>query len=441
MAGERAGQLGLARLRSVADALCLAGALDEAAAAEIMAGLEIALIARSRLGPGRMRFPDFWPGLAAEQAPAGSYLAVPAGVSRAAASTAGLGDTEIFALVIAPDRTIMTAAGQAGAGLAGLQATGSMRTFPFDGEITAADDLGASYRLRMNSCSWDDAGEWSGILQVTPTPAAGGRWLDLRLGDAAVPVRISLPRSPGPPPAGTRPGGEPAGDESGAELAPPPGPSRWLLDRCAESMLAGAFETGPAAGRRGLADIADVADALAAAGALEPAQEALDRLVALARRLGVPVPAGLAGRAVAAARLPAAWEDVLAGRESPGPAGRAAAGCAGVLPPLAGTQHVTAGLSSTPDGTALRTASWGNPPPRPLADWHDEAHWSWWARDDGGHWHVGSYGSGGSSDGFAHSEVRLWPPVPAAATALRVYLTAPEGRVSAIIPLAWQEQQ
>ncbi len=108
-----------------------------------------------------------------------------------------------------------------------------------------------------------------------------------------------------------------------------------------------------------LSAVADVVTALEAVGALEPARDAVGRLVALAGRLGMDIPPALRA-AAPPGRLPDAWTGVLENRDRrDGPHGAAPA--AAVLPELDGTRFVLAGLRSEAARAELHVMVWGWP--------------------------------------------------------------------------------
>ena len=104
--GEPSAEHGVRRLGTVASALTQAGAIDRATAESILAGLETALLARSRIGPYSL---TGWDTMAshhqqAAAAPAGLYRAVPVGATMTATPDSGVDDTRLLTLWTAPDR-------------------------------------------------------------------------------------------------------------------------------------------------------------------------------------------------------------------------------------------------------------------------------------------------------------------------------------------------
>ena len=261
------------------------------------------------------------------------------------------------------------------------------------------------------------------MLELSPIPAAGTGWLELAGIPGWAPIRVNLADAGGD--SGHSPPG-PAADAS---------PIGRLLDATAESLLFyAASELRP--GRYDLTDTDEIVAALTATGALPAAQAAVDRLVALARRLALDVPPTLADVARPAG-LPEAWTSVLDNRHRrDGP--RGAAATAAVLPELDGRRFVVAGLQSHAAGAELTVLGWGPQPwPDHFTDREPRQRYSWLARDNAGRWHVTE--EGGGSYGGAHSEMqlRLRPPLHPDATALEVIMAGPAGQVSATVPLDW----
>jgi len=193
---EMSADEGVQRLRAVASALVQAGAIDSGTADSVLAGLETALLARSRISPHWLWRRDMLARRSQQPAvvPAGLYRAVPVGVTIAAAPDSGLGDTSLLTLVIAPDLAGLTAAGRQAEPLEQVPRRdrwaalhGSRGSWP-----SATDDRGNSYQLDLGSWSSEDGGGWSGTLDISPVPAAGIRWLDLTVSPGLAPVRVDI---------------------------------------------------------------------------------------------------------------------------------------------------------------------------------------------------------------------------------------------------------
>ena len=419
---------GVQLLRTVASALVQAGAIDDATADSVLDGLETALLARSRISPHWLWRRDMLAGRGQPPAaaPAGRYLAVPVGVTIAAAPDSGLGDTSLLTLVIAPDLASLTATGRQREPLGQVPRRdrwgalhGSRGSWP-----SATDDRGHSYQLDLGSWSSEHDGGWTGSLDISPVPAAGIKWLDLNVSPGSAAIRLDI--------AG-------ASRESNAAAAglPPAGrPVDRLFEKAAERLLEYAARHPDSVRHyQGLAGIADIATALEACGVLPPACAALDRLTALARHLGVDVPPALSASAQPA-ELPGAWTSVLENahrRDGP----HAVAAAAAVLPELDGARFVLAGLQSGAETAELRILGWGQRvDPYSLGREPDDP-WSWWARDDAGRWHILRMDGGGYGDSHSDAAMRLFPPLHPETTALEVTLTGSAGRTTVTMPLNW----
>ncbi len=421
---------GVHQLRKVADALIRAGAIDRGGADSILAGLETALAARSRIDAHQLFIRDVRASRHRQptRAPAGRYLAAPVGVTTGAGPDSGLADISLFTLVVAPDRAVLTVAGQMSGppGRWGYQHP----SMPFPGldPPSAIDDRGTRYELHDESGWSNSGGEWGGVLGVSPVPPAGTQWLELTVSPGSPAIRVDLTgpgagheAASGPPPAGLPAAGGPAGQ---------------LIDAAAEELLHLAVTSGDdGLAWHDLSDVTNIVTALDAVGALAPARDATSRLVALAGLLGVTVPPALSA-AAPPGELPAAWADVLENRyRRDGRPGAAAA--AAVLPELDGARFVVAGLRSHAAGADLRVLGWGrHHTPRLLAEVPDDS-WSWSARDDQGRWHVGTEGSCSSDDQHADLQLDLVPPLHPEATALELIVSGRSGQVTATVPLDW----
>jgi hypothetical protein len=159
----------------------------------------------------------------------------------------------------------------------------------------------------------------------------------------------------------------------------------------------------------------------------------VSRLVTVAHWTGLPVPAELAEIADAG-DLPAAWRAVLdqgAGLAD-GRAGISVA--AAVLPELDGCRLVLAGLSADAESAGVQVLAWGFPSLWDDRGWRELC---WWARDDGGRWHVGHLTDRYTYDDerVAVFEVVFFPPLHPRATELEVTLVGLSGQVSATLPV------
>jgi hypothetical protein len=424
---EMSADEGVQRLRAVASALVQAGAIDSGTADSVLAGLETALLARSRISPHWLWRRDMLARRSQQPAvvPAGLYRAVPVGVTIAAAPDSGLGDTSLLTLVIAPDLAGLTAAGRQAEPLEQVPRRdrwaalhGSRGSWP-----SATDDRGNSYQLDLGSWSSEDGGGWSGTLDISPVPAAGIRWLDLTVSSGLAPVRVDIT-------------GASRESNAAAGLPPAGGPVDRLFETAAEHLLEYAARHDDGIRHyQGLAGIADIAVALEACGMLPPACAALDRLTALARHLGVDVPAALSASAQPA-ELPDAWTSVLENaHRADGP--HAVAAAAAVLPELGGARFVLAGLQSRAETAELRVLGWGQRVDPYFFGREPDGPWSWWARDDAGRWHILRMDGGGYGDGHSDATMRLFPPLHPDAASLDVTLTGSAGRATVTMPLDW----
>ena len=419
----RSAEEGVHRLRTVARALSLAGAIDRGTADSILNGLETGLAVRSRLDPHLLAMREFramhHPRPA--RAPTGPYLAAPVGVAVQPEPDSELAELRLFTLVLAPDQAVVSAAGR-------LAKRNSMSPYrdPWpvfgSGQPSATDDRGNSYQLHEASSSSDSDGGWAGFLGIFPIPPPGIGWLELTLSPGSPAIRVDLTG---------------LGGESGAASCPAPAgsPAERLIDAAAVSLLHRAVAHGDEGlPWHDLSGVADIVTALDAVGALAPAQGAVGRLVTLARRLGVEVPAAVS--AAEPADLPADWTSVLENRgRRDGPRGGTPA--AVVLPELDGARFVLAGLQSDPAGAALNVLAWGWDHGSPFFSGAADGPWSWSARDDKGRWHIATEGGGGSSDDHAELQLHFVPPLHPDATSLEVTLAGPAGQVTATVPLDW----
>jgi len=417
---------GVQRLRTLAHALVQVNAIERNTADSILAGLETALAARSRIDAHLLFMRDVYASRDHQpaRAPTGPYLAAPVGVTTAASPDSGLAEVHLLALVMAPDRAALIVVGRRSEQnrRSPYQAPWALfGTTPPD----AADDRGNRYAIQEDSGWSDGEGDWGGILDIVPVPPAGIRWLELTLNPDSPPVRVNLADARGEGQATSGP--VPVGSAAGR-----------LIDAAALDLLHAAVTDGGAGGPD-LSGIADIVTALEGAGALEAARGTVGRLVTLAGQLGVDIPPALRA-AASPGELPAAWANVLANRHRrDGPHGVAAA--AAVLPELDGARFVVAGLRSDPAGAELAVLGWGVRIGPHLLEDSGVRRWSWSARDDQGRWHVADESHFSGSDLHADMSLRLVPPLHPEATSLEVTLTGPSGQVTATVPLDWRRRR
>jgi hypothetical protein len=418
---------GLRRLRRVAHALDQAGAIDGGTADSIVDGLETALAARSRMDEHELimrslhavRHPQ------PPRAPAGPYLAAPIGAAVPAGADSDLADIRLLTLVIGPSGTVITAAGQLADQHDEPRHLDPWPVFGGPDGPSVTDDRGNSYEIHAESGMCDGDGRWSGLLCFSPAPPSGTQRLDLALSPVSPPVRVDLPR----PGDGSQQPPSPLAAGSQAER---------MIDAAAVNLLRRSVTGGEGPPGHDLSVVADIVTALEAVGALEPAHDAVGRLLALAGRLGLDIPPAL-WAAAPPGRLPAAWSSVLENRNRlDGP--RGVSPVAAVLPELDGTRFVVAGLRSDAARAELHVMVWGWPPtPFWVANAAPEP-WCWSARDDRGRWHVVTESDASYySDDRRHLQLNLVPPLHPQATSLEVTVAGRSGQATVTVPLDWQE--
>ena len=170
-----------------------------------------------------------------------------------------------------------------------------------------------------------------------------------------------------------------------------------------------------------------MAAALQGASAVKPSSPALARYAALSRRLRI---AGR-GESRAAADLPPAWNDVLAGRGKRD--GREEVmPVAAVLPEIDGARFALTGLSCSDEAATLRALAWGwRPEDEPL----NQTPFSWWARDSARRWHVARQVWSSQHHNGASLDIMLLPPLHPAAISLEIIVTGSSERAVATVPL------
>jgi hypothetical protein len=426
---ELTSENGLHQLSAVAHVLAQTGAIGKAAADSVTQDLAAALFARARFDPH-----DLADLLEPHQgqptrAPSGPYLAAPVGVTVPGGQGSGLTEIQIFALVIAPDRALLTTAGRQRKPPRRRRSHGWL---PFDGsaEPTVTDDRGSSYRVHADSSSSDGDGNWTAMLSLSPVPQPGTRWLELTVTGGSPPVRVDL--------------GSTSASASGAAAAEPvaaASPAERVVDAEAHRLLhAALMDPYGDLSWYDLSEIADIVAALDAVGALGTGRGRVGSLITLAGQFHVPIPPALTAVAQPAG-LPDVWRSILDNRDrDDGPFALAPA--AAVLPELGGTRFVLAGMRSGAGGAVLQALGWSLPEGPRFSFFTDAAkQWSWTARDDRGRWHVATDGSGSSSDEHADMELEFVPALHPEARSLEVTVAGPSGQVSATVPLDWWGEQ
>jgi hypothetical protein len=430
MGGEPAKEAGLHRVRAVAGALLRVGVLDGVVAQSLLTDFTAALAARglapaerlldaaipSASEPGPGEFAD-WP------VPGGRYRAIPISAAVPAEWGGYLGEVHLQTLVLAPDcAMIVTTFVSTWREPAGLPADGpsGQPSFPPFGESGLTDDRGRPYRLDYQTAE----GGWHqyGILGISPIPPADVRWLVVPAGASGV-LRI--------PVAGR---GAVAGRDTGATVSVEPLPARavgeHLLTAVADTLLGGGSMVGMAATSIA-AGLSEVESALRAVRALPDDSAITAHLAALCQRRSIDVRGDLAHRARAAG-LPSPWASVLS-RSQHRDGRTGVVPLAAVLPELDGARFVLAGLSSWERQLSVPFAAWGwSPRPRVF---RPRQPFSWWARDDAGHWYIGRTGPFHS---MARTfQVEFTPPLHPDARSLDIILTGSAARVTVSVPLRW----
>jgi hypothetical protein len=418
---------GVRRLRRIAHALDHAGAIDRGTADSIVDSLETALAARSRVSDHSlvmrlhaMRHPQ------PARAPAGPYVAAPIRAAVPAGTDSDLADIRLLTLVIGPTGAVITAAGRLADQRDEPQHLDPWPVFDDPDGPSVSDDRGNSYEVYAECGMSDGDGHWSGLLRFSPAPPAEARWLDLALSPGSPPVRVDL----------ARPG-------DGSEQ--PPGPAlagsqaERMIDVVAVNLLRWSVTGEESLPGPDLSAVADIVTALEAVGALEPARDAVGRLLTLTGRLGLDVPPALRA-AAPPGRLPAAWSGVLDNRDRlDGPLGVTPA--AAVLPELDGTRFVLAGLRSDATRAELHVMVWGWPHTPPSLEDTAAEPWRWSARDDQGRWHIVTQQSADwcSDDDGGRLQLNLVPPLHPRATSLEVTVAGGSGQATVTVPLDWQD--
>jgi hypothetical protein len=427
LGGTAAEEEGLLRIKAVLNALHAVGALGDATALSLLSEFASALAARG-LAPPETLLRAVLPGSTGaapappSPPPGGRYRAVPISAVVPAEWDGYQGEVHLQTLILGPDSAMIVttfvstwreAASLPGSGTAGQP------SFPPFGSSGLTDDQGRRYRLDYQTAE----GGWHqyGVLGISPVPPGDIRWLDMPTGTGPV-LRIQLA------------GPDPAGPVASARI-PPVAAGEHLLAAVADTLLGGGSMVGMAATPLA-ASLAEVEAALRAVQALPAGSMAAAHLAALCLRRSIEVRGDLAARAQAAG-LPGPWASVLAQRrDGPGEGRAGVAPLAAVLPEIDGARFVLAGLSSWERQLSVPVAAWGWQP-RPPA-FRPSQPFSWWARDDAGHWHVGRTSP-------YHLVARMFqveftPPLHPAARSLDIMLTGSAARVTVTVPLRWQDE-
>ncbi len=419
-------QAGLDRVTGLATAFASAGAMDEQAAESLIDDLRTSLAARGLIDEDELlsglRFGHLPRG--PQTAPrTGSVRAIPVGAILECDAGDRSGRVYLGAMVLDANSAELTM-------LARFTYTGTapsqamirrhgrhplMATFD---ACSATDDRGGSYHAYFSGGGSDE--DWDGTLHFSPVPPATAHWLDVTL-PGATPVRIDLTAAP-----------------VSYAVASTPLAADGLAERYVDGIGIELLQWGSV---EGLADDATANQAAAVAGlllsgVLSDRSPALRRFAAVARRVGLDLPAPLTS--IRPEALPAEWLAMQHLRDrDDAPNGFIA--LAAILPELEGAQCVVTGIRSEPEDTTLRVHARGWPTAPRFRSLSLEP-FTWTARDDAGGWYATGHAGGGfSSDGRADIDLRLLPAINPAARSLEIILTGKTGQVSVTVPLDWRE--
>jgi hypothetical protein len=440
---ERAGSI--ARVRRVAQALVLVGALGEGAASQVLDDLELAFSVRQ----------------AGQGAPAAGWLTRRAAAAgRSAVVRPGTGTTTGRPYAPVPLGRVIRVRGADVDGEVCLLSYARVASGPqfavfarerqpsgrwepagprlFD-PLTATDDRGTSYQVTIRDIGSPVLG-WT--LMLLPDPPHDPQWLDLATTVGGGPAaRIILPAAgQARPPAAT--------GVTASQTASSPG--EHLLSTIAARLLAAVpplphdpwlYRTAPRPGPlSGITDgLGDVIAALQECGALTPYSQVPGQLATLCARLnvtghGITTPPGR--------DLPGPWLSVLTQyqhRETgAAPVRDGCAAAAAVLPELDGIQLTIFGLHNCQDSTIMHMHASG--PACHLIYAPDESY-SWppvWICDSSGRWHVTrTSGRSGINDEIA-LRMEIVPPLSHATTSITMQATGQAAQARATLRLRWQ---
>jgi hypothetical protein len=295
-------------------------------------------------------------------------------------------------------------------------------------KMTAGDDRGGHYLTGLaGDVVPGSGGKWRGTISAWQTPA-DMEWLEFRFLAGDRRFRIDLLAAPAIAPLT-------------AEDAPV-GLGERLLTAAAERALAAAGIESAQAGRHAEM-LGAIAAALTAAGALGDLADPLAGQVAALCVVLAGLGSADGGLALADAGLPEPWLDVLAGLRRMRAGYRAGNGYAAIgadLGELDGTRFVLAGLENEGGSTYLYLLTEGFRDPGVQWDsfGSDEvpSTFSWWLRDEAGHWHVAMPDTLRTGDGTFLS-MEVLPPLSRSSDSVEVEVTGCAGRVRCRAPLAW----
>ena len=296
--------------------------------------------------------------------------------------------------------------------------------------FTVTDDRGQDYKLLFDT---KGRPEWTCELGLVPDPPPDIRWLNITApGEHS--VRVDLGRQ--------TPWAEPEASE--VELSV----GEQLLNRIAERLLASAPDAprghrgaGPIGPLIGLAaGLGAAVGALEAAEALPPDSPVPGQLAALCASLGVRdhgIPAA------PAPELPEPWLSLLAHylRRKPDivPGGDGFAAVAAELPELDGIRLVLLGVHNIDEATWVNTLAFGQLPGRKRGQLGLDIAFplSIWVRDSAGRWHVARPTGWFGQDGEAALTLRLEPPLTRSPDWIEVLAAGQSAQVRATLPLRW----
>ena len=304
------------------------------------------------------------------------------------------------------------------------------------GQFTAVDDQGTGYQFGVSVGPLRT--EWSGQLDLHPSPPPGIPWLDLSPAPGEPATRIELSSAPASPPEITV-----------TRAAVEPG--ELLLTDIAAGLLALAspeqVPLHPSAARPGplseAADgLADIIAALQAAGALTPSSRLPGQLAGLCTRLGI---SGHGLPAPPLDDLPEPWLSLLAygqrGKPERAPVPDWAV-TAIELPELNGARITVLGLHNGQRGQFLHLLASGVTP---------EYTWSYgtiadrmpvvWLRDPDGRWHTTRPAQTGQlrDTDVSIPLLKIVPPLDHGTPRVDVVVAGSSAEVRVTVPLRWKD--
>ena len=435
-----------ARVKRVAQVLAFVGALDEAAADQILDDFELALGARQAGQAASV--PGWFTQRAAKRTrPARRVTVPPAAAARRTHAPVPLGQVvrvrgagvhgEVCLLSYArvasgPQFSVFARTRQP----SGRWEPSGPRLFdPF----TATDDQGTSYQVTIRDIGSPVLG-WT--LMLRPDPPRDPQWLDLAATTGGPAARIVLRGPAGQirPPAAT-----------GVTVSQaPPSPGEHLLSTIAARLLAAVpplphdpWLYGTAPRPRALPGITgglgDVIAALQECGALPPLSPVPGQLATLCARLNLN---GHGITTLPARDLPEPWLSVLTQYQhrdtGAAPARDGCAAAAAVLPELDGIQLTILGLHNCQDSSTLHMHATG---PACHTAYGPDEHYSWptiWICDSDGRWHTTRTSGQSGMNGEIALRQEIVPPLSRATTSIKVRATGQSAEARARLPLHWQ---